>query len=204
MQICLRRYGRHLGVAVLLLALAACGPEPAKSPTVQVSPYADVQFELVDELCDLLDHNRLMDLAGSTVTMKNFPHRPGADVRKCSIGITTPEHTSVGLLQIHTSLRSPKEKEEEGTASPRGARWSPMTGVGDSAKFQYSANEELFTPPPPFTVPVRQLSAWLITDAGNATISLHLMLYADIAFDRGEIEKLLSEYAREALELMRV
>ncbi|HEX5542292.1 MAG TPA: hypothetical protein VFX60_12155 [Micromonospora sp.] len=201
-QIYLRRHPRHLALAVLALALAACGPAPAAPPAPQGSPYADVQFELVDELCNLLDHNRLTDLAGSVVTTDERPARLDVERRMCTVFATTPEKTSLAYLRIGTNLRSPEDEEkEEDIASPSKARWSPVPGVGDSAEFQYVAHDELIDSPI-LNRPVRSLNAWLITHAGNATIALHLMLYADIKFDRGEIEELLSEYTREALKLM--
>ncbi|QGN47218.1 hypothetical protein ACN26Y_13545 [Micromonospora sp. WMMD558] len=184
-------------LALLLLALSACAKVPSAEPVAPSAPATPLAaYQIVDNLCERLDHAWLQELAGVPPKLKTFEPLPGKENHgMCHAGAGSTDRRTLILVRISTTV---ERAEPADIGLPKNAR--QLSGVGDRAWIKFGK---------PITHPNEQFGGEttlriddLMVAAGPARVSVTISLDAPSVPEESAAEALLTAYARRSLELM--
>lgn len=188
---------RWAAATLLALTLSACATvssSPPATPTVSVTP-ATV-YRLLDDLCEQLDHEWSIQLAG--VPPKIVPSEPlpaGKDHRRCQAGTASKDRRTMLMVTVDTRVDRSGPLD---IAMPKWAR--PLSGVGGRGWIHTGT---------PISGPSEQFGGKLTSRAtqlgaakGPALVSVMIMIHAPSLPEESATEAVITAYARRSLELM--
>ncbi|MDM4723363.1 hypothetical protein QTQ03_28575 [Micromonospora sp. WMMA1363] len=188
---------RRVAVALLALTLSACAnvsSSPPATPTAPVTPAA--AYRLLDDLCEQLDHNWSIRLAGVPPKFKAFEPLPaGKDHRRCHAGTVTTDQQTVILVTVHTRV---DRSEPLDIGLPKSARL--LDNVGDRGWILFG--KPISRPNELLGGEITSRQDQLTVVKGPAMVSVTIMIHASSVPEESAAEAVLTAYAQRSLELM--
>ncbi|MBX7270087.1 hypothetical protein KIF24_31395 [Micromonospora sp. Llam7] len=181
---------RNVSALALTLLLTGCANQAAP---VQAEPTPPT-YQLVDDLCERLDHSWMIDLAETPPRYRSIPSLPaGKDHRRCFATAFDKDRRTLIQVQIDTSTPS------DGQATLPGSS-QPFDGLGDQARIQFGE---------PVTGPSEHLGGQITTRIdrlaavhGTAKVWVTLTVHAPAVPEKTATEAVLNDYGNEILTFM--
>ncbi|WP_431728056.1 hypothetical protein [Verrucosispora sp. TAA-831] len=153
-------------------------------------------YELVDDLCERLDHQWMTDLAGTSPRFRYIPSLPeGQDHRRCFATVFSKEQRTLIQVQIDTSTPADGQATLPGSAQP-------VAGLGDQAQIQHGQ---------PVTGPNEHLGGQITTRIdriaavhSTAKVWVTVTIHAPTAPDEPATRSAMTAYVNQAFTFMTV
>jgi hypothetical protein len=181
---------RHVSTLALTLFLTGCANQATPTQPKPTPP----AYQLVEDVCERLDHGWMTDLAATPPRFRSIPSRPeGKDHRRCFATALDKDRRTLIQVQIDTSTAT------DGQATLPGSS-EPIDGVGDQARIQFGE---------PITGPNEHLGGQitsridrLVAVHGTAEAWVSVSVHAPETPDEAAAKAVLTDYVNEIFALM--